>query len=246
MKSQSSMVMKCPFTERKVPLKRHFPLRKAAFVKENYILSQERITVFTQASLVISQILFHCSNSCLKERVRESNWFTQKELKVIGHQRDHIGLTQCLTRSPIYRHNLFTESNYALYILDDYSVHVTGKVRTALFAIGYILIVIVGGITGDVQCNDTHVHHLLKKKYRELEAELMIGMLRKDPNKIRSSSRDNIMKMLSDAWNLLDIEAALKQNFLTSALSGSEDYRVREKLYSLVFEVMNDFRIWYW
>ena len=75
------------------------------------------------------------------------------------------------------RHNLFAENNYALYILDDYSVHVTGKVRKALLAKGYILIVIVGGITGDVQCNDTHVHHLLKKKYRELEAELMIEML---------------------------------------------------------------------
>ena len=122
------------------------------------------------------------------------------------------------------RHNLFAENNYALYILDDYSVHVTGKVRKALLAKGYILIVIVGGITGDVQCNDTHVHHLLKKKYWELEAELMIEMLREDANKIPSPSRDNIMKMLSDAWNLLDIEAALKQNFLTSALDGSEDY----------------------
>lgn len=47
------------------------------------------------------------------------------------------------------------------------------------------------------------------------------------------------MKMLSDAWNLLDIEAALKQNFLTSALDGSEDYRVSEKPYSLVFEVIS-------
>ena len=39
-----------------------------------------------------------------------------------------------------------------------------------------------------------------------------------------------------------NVEKALKQNFLTSAFDGPEDYRVSEKLYSLVFEVMNDFR----
>lgn len=61
------------------------------------------------------------------------------------------------------RHNLFTESNYTLYILDNYSVHITDRVRKALLAKGYILVVIGGGITEDVQCNDIHVHHLLKK-----------------------------------------------------------------------------------
>ena len=50
--------------------------------------------------------------------------------------------------------------------------------------------------------------------------------------------------MLSDAWNSLDIdvEEFFKQNFLTSAVEGSEDYRVSQKLYSLVFEELNDFR----
>ena len=50
--------------------------------------------------------------------------------------------------------------------------------------------------------------------------------------------------MLDDAWNSLDVnvEEALKQNFLASAFDGSENYKVGEKLYSLVFEEMNDFR----
>ena len=142
------------------------------------------------------------------------------------------------------RYNIFTQSKYAIYILDDYSVHITDKVRNASLAKGYILVVIGGGITGDVQCNDTHIHRLLEKNYRQLEANLVMEMLRKDSNKIPSPSRDDIMKMLNDAWNSLDVdvEEALKQNFLTSAFDGSEDYKVSEKLYSLVFEETNDFR----
>ena len=72
----------------------------------------------------------------------------------------------------------------------------------------------------------------------------MMKMLRKVSNKIPSPSRDDIMKMLNDAWNSLnvDVEEALKQNFLTLAFDGSEDYKVSEKLYWLVFEEINDFR----
>ena len=46
-----------------------------------------------------------------------------------------------------------------------------------------------------------------------IKSELIIGMLRKDPNKIPSPSQDDIMKMLSDAWNSLDLDVAeaLKQ-----------------------------------
>ena len=50
--------------------------------------------------------------------------------------------------------------------------------------------------------------------------------------------------MLSDAWNSLDIDVkeALKQNFLTSTVEGSEDYTVSQKRYSLVFEELDVFR----
>lgn len=54
----------------------------------------------------------------------------------------------------------------------------------------------------------------------------MIEMLPKDPNKILPPRRDDIMKKLCDAWYSLDIdvEEALRQNFLMSAFDGSEDY----------------------
>ena len=98
-------------------------------------------------------------------------------------------------------------------IANSQNKHIKDEVRKGLLAKGYILVVIGGGIIWDVECSDTHVHHLLKKKNRELEAELIIGMLRKDPNKIPSPSQDDIMKMLSDAWNSLDLDVAeaLKQ-----------------------------------
>ena len=76
-----------------------------------------------------------------------------------------------------------------MYILDDYSVHITDEVKKALLAKGYILVVIGGGITGDVQCNDTHVHHTLKKEYHEIEAEKIMEMLKSNPGKIPSPSK---------------------------------------------------------
>ena len=109
--------------------------------------------------------------------------------------------------------------------MDDYSVHITDEVKKALLAKGYILVVIGGGIT-DVQCNDTHVHHTLKKEYHEIEAEKIMEMLKSNPGKIPSPSRDDVMSMLSTAWNSLDLDVneALKQNFITSAFDGFDDY----------------------
>lgn len=44
-----------------------------------------------------------------------------------------------------------TGKGYALYILDDFAVHLMDTVREALLKRGYILVQIGGGITGDVQ-----------------------------------------------------------------------------------------------
>ena len=63
------------------------------------------------------------------------------------------------------RFNMFTEQGFEIYVLDDYSVHLMPKVRQALFKKGYVLVVIGGGITGDVQINDTDCHHHLKTLY---------------------------------------------------------------------------------
>ena len=75
---------------------------ETTFVKENYMLSRERITVFTQvfsdksSPLTLPEFVFQGKGTRIK--------FNQpKGTKVIGHQRHHIRFTQCFTRSPIYQ-----------------------------------------------------------------------------------------------------------------------------------------------
>jgi len=142
------------------------------------------------------------------------------------------------------RFNMFTDKNFAIYVLDDYSVHVTDKVGKALLARGYILVVIGGGITGDVQINDTHVHHQLKSLYRHKESALMLRQLRENPSKIPQPSRDEMLEMLHTSWKELTVDPvhAMKVNFLNNAFDGSDDYIVSDKLFSIVREEMLKFR----
>ena len=138
---------------------------------------------------------------------------------------------------------MFTKKGYAIYVLDDYSIYLMPEVRQALLKKGYVLVVIGGGITGDIQINDTSCHHNLKK-HREFEMNLMLEQLNNDPNKIPSPSRDEMMRMLLKAWELLDVdtEREFKSLFVTNALDGSEDYLVSDKLYALVGNEMVKFR----
>ena len=46
---------------------------------------------------------------------------------------------------------MFNKKNFAIYVLDDYAVHLQSEVRAALLKRGYILIIIGGGVTGDIQ-----------------------------------------------------------------------------------------------
>ena len=90
-------------------------------------------------------------------------------------------------------------------MLDDYSVHLMPEVRQALLKKGYVRVATGGDITGDIQINDTSCHHNLKK-HREFEMNLMLGELNNDPNKIPSPSRDEMMRMLEKAWELLVVD----------------------------------------
>ena len=63
---------------------------------------------------------------------------------------------------------MFTGQSFAIYVLDDYSVHLMLEILQALFNKGYVLIIIGGGITGNIQINDTNCHRDLKKKILEI------------------------------------------------------------------------------
>ena len=129
-------------------------------------------------------------------------------------------------------------------MLDDYSVHLMPEFRQTLPKKVYVLVLIGGGITGDIQINGTSCHHNLKKHYREFEMNLMLEQINNDPNKIPSPSRDEIMRMLLKAWELLDVdtEREFKSLFVTNALDGSEDDLVSDILYALVGTEMVKFR----
>ena len=142
------------------------------------------------------------------------------------------------------RFNMFTEQGFAVYVLADYSVHFMPEVRQAPFKKGYILAIIGGSITSNVQINDTSCHHRLKNCYRNFEMKLMLDQLQKDATKIPSLSRNEMMQMLLQSWEQLeiDVERDFKSLFVTNPLDGSEDYLVSDKLYSLVGDEMAEFR----
>ena len=86
------------------------------------------------------------------------------------------------------------------------------------------MVILPGGLTGDLQVNDTDLHHSLKTSYREKETVLMIEKLRENPDKVPSPSRDDIMKMCKAAFEesvaKTYVNEALKRNGLTIKLDG--------------------------
>ena len=82
--------------------------------------------------------------------------------------------------------NIFTPKNYAVYVLDDYSVRLMLEVKEAFIKRGYVPIIIGGGVTEDMQINDTDINRLLKEKYQALEQQLMIDQLKADPKEFLS------------------------------------------------------------
>ena len=77
------------------------------------------------------------------------------------------------------RFNMFIEQFFGIDVLDDYSVHLMPEVRQALFKKEYALVIIGGGITRDIQINDTNCNCDFKKYYRDLEIKLILQQLEK-------------------------------------------------------------------
>ena len=104
--------------------------------------------------------------------------------------------------------------------------------------------VVIGGITGDVQVNDTDYQH--PGSYRGKEEKLMLEMLMKDKNKIPSPGRNAMMKMFAESWDetLLKVnhQNAFKRNVITVKLDASEDHLVSNHIKNLVCEEIVEFR----
>ena len=214
------------------------------FVKENYMLSPERATVFTKTS----------SNSSIdlkpefsfKGKGKRTKLNSPSSIKVQWSESDSYRidqLKQTIMNLP-NRFNPFMCNDFVICVLDNYALHIMLEVKKLLWERSYVLIIIGGGITGYVQKNDTHVHRALNREYRHLETELMLSMLQKNNVKIPSPSRDDMMKMIATAWNKLNVDyiRAFKTLFVTNSLDGSKDYLVSDRLFKLNGDSMVSFQ----
>ena len=97
-----------------------------------------------------------------------------------------------------------------IFTLDEYSAHLDPAVKESLRKRCYILFIVSGGITGDLQVTDTDLHHPYHK------ALLMIEKLREHPDKIPSLNKDEITKMckavFTETLAKADISLFFKKN----------------------------------
>ena len=215
-----------------------------AYVKENYSLTRERATVYTQVSSeptmnLFPEFIFKGKGTCTKLNAPDGvkvQWSDSGSYR-LEHMLNTIG------NLPNPNNNPFSKKDWAIYVLDNYAVHMP-EIRKALWARGYVLVLIGGGITGFIQQNDTHIHRPLKYEYRNNECTVMIVKLQMDKTKVPSPTRDEMMAMLAHAWNALTVDcaAAFKNLFVTNAFDGSEDHLIWDKIFHLVGADMISFR----
>ena len=166
--------------------KTHFLKLETVFVKENYMLSREEVTWFTQLYsdpkvTLLPEFVFKGKGSRTHQVPQEGANYPWAP-KGLYLTEQMLGIIKKLPN----RFYMFTEKGFAIYALDDYAVHLMSEIRQALFKKGYIIViigrgitiyilVIIGGvITGDIQINDTHCYRRLKRQYTDLEIKLML------------------------------------------------------------------------
>ena len=214
------------------------------FVKENCMLFRQRVTVCTQISSdpaikLLPEFVFKGKGTRIKVNAPDGVKCQWSESG--SYRLEHMLKT--IDNLP-NRNNPFTPKTFAIYALDDYAVHLMPEIRKALWHRGYVLVILGGAITGFIQQNDTHIHRPLKRLYRERQSSLMLSKLQADKAKIPSPRREDMMEMLLSVWSKIEVDtkAAFKSLFVTTALDGSEDYLVSDRLFRLVGEDMKLFR----
>ena len=140
---------------------------QACFIKENNHLSRERCTLITivtsskKRSAPPVEFVFKGAG----KRVTVS---PPEKIQVQWAEKGSYRLQNMLTfieRLPTIP-TAFAPQERCIFTLDDYSAHLSPEVEAALNRKGYFFIAIGGGITGDVQVNDTAYHMPLKAAYR--------------------------------------------------------------------------------
>ena len=214
------------------------------FVKENYMLSPERTTVFTQVPSqerinLNPEFVFKDIGTRTKVSVPDT---VKYQWSVSGSYRIDQML-KTISNLP-NRYNPVTPRDFAIYVLGDYAVHLMPEVRKALYQRGYVLVLMGGVIAAFIQAKDTDLHHHLKSNYRNEEMALMLKKLEVDKNKVPASNREEMINMLLADWKETDVDftAVFKKLFVTNKFDGSEDFLVSDKLFSLIGDDILEFR----
>ena len=102
--------------------------------------------------------------------------------------------------------------------------------------LGHTQLMIGGGLTADVQVNDTHAHKPYNNHYRSLELSenAAHGLIR--PKKLPSATRQTVMNRSASSWSLVDHSKCVQgylDNGITNALDGTQDGKMRKDIWEL-------------
>ena len=152
------MAIRGHYTEMKAHPKNTKLHRYGHLRKGKLNLSRERVTVFTQVSSDPDLTLK--PEFVFKGKGTRTSLHPPDGIKYNWAPKGSYRLEQMLyTISNLpNRYNIFTPMNYAIYVLDNYSVHIMPEIKEALLKRGYVPVIIGGGVTGDIQINDTDLH----------------------------------------------------------------------------------------
>jgi len=117
------------------------------------------------------------------------------------------------------------ETPWRILFLDKYSGHLGKKVHEAAHAKRYILLIIPGGLTPDVQVCDTDMNRPFKKFYRDIEDQWTL-MQRSNGVALPTPTRELMLQWAVRSFEQLDfqnIANGFKRNGLMLALDGTED-----------------------
>ena len=166
------------------------------FVKEIHHLSRERVTKFNQITnneniQLVPEFVFKCTDK------RSPKLTPPLETHYQWADKGSYRLEQLLETIKHLPNwfNIFSHDNFAIYVLDDYAVHLMPEIRQDLWNRGYSLVIIGGGITGFVQVNDTHLHNPSKSQYWKKESKLKLKKLQNDPQKVPAPDRNEMMRV---------------------------------------------------
>ena len=122
---------------------------QSTYVKESYMLSRERATVMTTASSQAASpppsLEFIFKGKGIRVKINPPQGVNVQWAEKGSYRLEHLlKFVSTLKSQPV----LFSQAQYKIYTLDDYSVDLCPEVKAALYKKGYFLIVMGGGITG--------------------------------------------------------------------------------------------------